>query len=134
MTGSPGDGGGQEERERTHASAWVPTTDVFARGDDLVIRCELAGARREDIEVSLSNGLLTLEGERMVEEQEGEGEETPYYARERFRGTFRRAMSVPEGVSEDKINASFENGLLEVTVSGGAVEGPRRISIAGPDS
>jgi len=130
MTG-PVESGAQEDQGRTHASAWIPATDVFARGDDLVIQCELPGTEREDIEISLSNGLLTISGERVIEDQEGAREET-YYVKERFRGTFRRTMSLPEGISEDRINAHFENGLLEVTVSGGAVEGPRRISIFSP--
>jgi HSP20 family protein len=130
MTGSV-ESGAQEDQGRTHASAWIPATDVFARGDDFVIQCELPGTEREDIEISLSNGLLTISGERVIEDQERAGEET-YYVKERFRGTFRRTMSLPEGISEDRINAHFENGLLEVTVSGGAVEGPRRISIFSP--
>src|SRR3712207_7474023 len=54
------EGGGQEEGPRTHATAWVPTTDIFARGDDLIIRCELAGVHQDDIDISLSNGVLTI--------------------------------------------------------------------------
>src|SRR3712207_8000800 len=45
------EGGGQEDQRRTHATAWVPTTDIFAKGDDLVIRCELAGVRQDDIDI-----------------------------------------------------------------------------------
>jgi HSP20 family protein len=56
------EGGGQEDQRRTHATAWVPTADIFAKGDDLVIRCELAGVDREDVEVSLSGGVLTIDG------------------------------------------------------------------------
>ena len=47
------EGGGPEDQRRTHATAWVPTADIFAKGDDLVIRCELAGVERDDVEVSL---------------------------------------------------------------------------------
>jgi HSP20 family protein len=72
---------GQEAQERTHATAWVPTTDIFARGGDLIIRTELAGVSREDVDITLSNGVLTISGERTGEPSE---EEVSYYVRERF--------------------------------------------------
>ena len=107
-------GGSQEEGRRTHATAWVPTTDIFAMGDDLIIRCELAGVQRNDVDISLSGGALIIDGER-----KGEPEATEYYARERYFGHFRRRIKLPEGVDGSKISASFDNGLLEVTVRGG---------------
>jgi HSP20 family protein len=74
--------GGQEEGRRTHATAWVPTTDIFAIGDDLVICYELAGVRPDDVEISLSGGALTIDGERM-----GEPEASEHYTRERITAT-----------------------------------------------
>lgn len=119
------EGGGTEDQRRTHATAWVPTTDIFAKGDDLVVRCELAGVGREDVEISLSGGVLTIHGER-----KGEPEASEYYARERYYGRFRRSMSLPEGINGDDISADFEDGLLEITVTGGADHpGPERIQI-----
>jgi HSP20 family protein len=120
------EGGGTEDHRRTHATAWVPTADIFARDGDLVIRCELAGVAREDVEVSLSGGVLTIDGERR-----GEPEDASYYSRERNYGRFRRSMNLPEGIRGDRISADFENGLLEVTVTGGADQDePEQISIA----
>lgn len=120
-----GGGPGPEDQRRTHATAWVPTTDIFAMGDDLVMRCELAGVRREDVEISLSDGALIIDGER-----KGEPETTEYYARERYYGRFRRRIKLPEGIDRSKIDASFENGLLEVTVRGGLDhQEPERIEI-----
>jgi HSP20 family protein len=107
-------GGGQGEGRRTHATAWVPTTDIFAEGDDLVIRCELAGVERDDVEISLSDGALTIDGERT-----GAPETTDFYARGRYYGHFRRRLKLPEGIDASKISASFTNGLLEVIVRGG---------------
>ena len=119
------EGGGQGEGPRTHATAWVPTTDIFAVGDDLVIRCELPGVRREDVEISLLGGALIIDGER-----KGEPEATEYYARERYYGHFRRRIKLPEGIDGSKISASFDNGLLEVTVRGGVDHSePERIEI-----
>ena len=118
---------GQEERRRTHATAWVPTTDIFAEGDDLVIRCELAGVHREDIDIELTGDTLTISGERRSELSE----EVHFYTRERSFGHFRRSMNLPEGIDDDDVSASFKDGMLQVTVRGAAAAAPepRRIVI-----
>jgi HSP20 family protein len=122
----------QEDRQRTHATAWVPTTDIFARGQDLVIRVSLSGVYPEDVEITLSNSVLTVSGERRSELDEGE---VSFYVRERYYGAFRRSMTLPAGVDESDISADFENGLLEITVRGGASAAePRRIEIGGRPS
>ena len=122
---------GHEDRRRTHATAWVPSTDVFAKGGNLVIRVSLSGVYPEDVEITLSNDVLTVFGERRSEWEDAE-EET-FYVRERYYGAFRRNWTLPAGVSEDDISADFENGLLEITVRGGgaAPPEPRRIAIRG---
>ncbi len=118
---------GQEEQRRTHATAWIPNADIFARGDDLVIRFELAGVSEEDIDISLTGGVLTVSGERRSELDE---DEVHFYTRERSYGNFRRSMNLPEGVDRGKISASFQDGMLELTVTGGAVyPEPERIRI-----
>jgi HSP20 family protein len=120
---------GQEEQRRTHATAWIPTADVFARGDDLVIRYELAGVSEEDIEIALTGGVLTVSGERKSDLNE---QEVHFYTRERSYGHFRRSMNLPEGVDGSKINATFDDGMLELIVTGGAVyPEPERIRIGG---
>ena len=118
----------QEDRQRTHATAWVPSTDIFARGEDLVIRVSLSGVYPEDVEITFSNGVLTVSGERRSELDEGE---VTFYVRERYYGAFRRSVTLPAGVDEDDISADFENGLVAITVRGGAAaaEPPRRIEI-----
>ena len=128
MVTDPGFETGQEDQRRTHANAWIPPTDIFAREGNLVIRCELAGVRREDVEITLSDGVLNILGERRSELNE---EEVTFYTRERFYGTFRRSMSLPEGVNEDEIDATFEDCVLEISIWRGAaaVPEPRRIQI-----
>jgi HSP20 family protein len=106
-----------EHRERTHASAWVPTTDIYAQGDRLVIRIELAGVDPEDVDLRFANGVLTVSGSRTQEF--GEPEPT-FYVRERFYGEFRRAFTLPEGTERSQIQAGFEDGLVEITVAGAA--------------
>ena len=117
----------EEDRQRTHMSAWVPTTDIFAKGEDLVIRVELAGVMPGDVDVALSNGVLTISGERVSELDD---EEVSYYVRERFYGIFRRAITLPEGIDESKISTAFKNGMLQITVQGGAAAAkPKRIQV-----
>ena len=122
-----GGGQAQEDQRRTHATAWVPTTDIFAKGDDLVIRCELAGVHQDDIDVSLANGVLSVSGER---KSELDHEEPTFYTRERSYGHFRRTINLPEGVDEGRLDARFVDGLLEITLVGGAnLPEPRRVRI-----
>lgn len=103
---------------RTQATAWVPSLDIFARGDDLVIRCELAGVGKDDVDVSLSKGQLWIWGERRDDPQEGA--DVTSYVRERRYGAFRRSVNLPEGIDGARIGASFADGLLEITIAGGA--------------
>lgn len=118
---------GGEERERTHATAWVPTADIFARSGDLVIRVELSGVEPRDIDLTFHDNVLTISGERRSDLND---DEVDFYVHERFYGVFRRNITLPAGVDQDDISADFDNGLVEITVQGGAagVE-PRRIQI-----
>jgi HSP20 family protein len=119
---------GHETRRRTHATAWVPSTDVLAKGGDLVIRVSLSGVYPEDVEIALSSDVLTVSGQRRSELEDEEG---TFYVRERYYGVFRRSWTLPAGISEDDVSADFANGLLEITVRGGAaaVPEPKRIEI-----
>jgi len=121
---------GVEAREgRTHATAWIPTMDIFAAGEDVVIRCELAGISHDDVTISLDHGALTIDGERTgAPDEEG----TTYYVRERHYGAFRRTINLPDGIDKSDIAANLEDGLLEITVAGAAArEEPEPIEIGG---
>lgn len=127
--GKTGHETGHEDRKRTHATAWVPSADIFAKGGDLIILVSLSGVRLEDIDITLSNNVLTISGTRRNELEDEEG--ASVYVRERYYGAFRRSITTPVGVGEDNISADFENGMLEVTVRGGALAEPRRIEVKG---
>jgi HSP20 family protein len=117
---------------RTHAAAWVPAVDIYAQGQNLVIRCELAGVQKQDVEVSLCSGQLWISGERTGAP---EGDDTTYYVRERRYGHFRRTITLPAGIEADRIEATIEDGLIEIVIRGGAAdEEHERIEIAGADS
>ncbi len=116
--GTHGQANLREERERTHASAWVPTTDIVAQGADLLIRVELAGVAPEDVRLAFSNGILTVSGSRKAELDDA----ASFYVRERFYGEFRRSFTLPEGTEPHQIGAEFGDGLVEIVVRGGASE------------
>jgi HSP20 family protein len=126
--GSYGYDTSHEGRQRTHANAWVPATDIFARGEDLGIRIELAGVRPEDVSITFAQGVLNVSGERKTEL--GTGGADSFHIRERYYGAFRRAINLPDGTTDEQISADFENGLLELTVAGGAqASEPTRIAL-----
>jgi HSP20 family protein len=116
--------GRQQGEEPTR---WAPVLDVLQEDGDIVVRAELPGVKPEDVDITLHNGVLTISGERKAEEQrEGSG----YYVRERRYGSFRRSMTLPQGVDDSSISARFDGGVLEVRVSGAAaVQEPKRIQI-----
>ena len=106
---------------------WTPSLDVLSEDGDILVRAELPGVRPEDVDITLSRGVLTIQGQRTVEEESGGA---GYLIRERRHGSFRRRMQLPEGINEDSISARFENGVLEVRITGvAAVQEPRRIQI-----
>jgi HSP20 family protein len=92
--------------------------DIFADDDDLVIRCELAGVTREDVDLTLDHDALTIFGERTGAPNEAD---TTFYVRERHFGAFRRTINLPEGIKRSSISASLAPGLL---ASGGGAAPP----------
>lgn len=108
---------------------WAPAIDVVQKGDDLVMRAELPGVNSKDVEITVHQGVLTISGKR---EEHSEEERGGYLVKERRSGSFRRSLQLPEGIDEDSIRARFENGVLEVSIQGGAaVQGPKRIQLEG---
>jgi HSP20 family protein len=105
--------------QRTQANAWVPTTDILVRGDDLIIRCELAGVGNDDVEVTLADNKLWIWGERR-RAPEDKKQSASFYVRERNTGPFRRSINLPQNIDASSMRASIEDGLLEITISGAA--------------
>jgi HSP20 family protein len=120
---------GGQQRGGQGGAEWAPAIDVVQKDDDLVVRAELPGARPEEVEITVHQGVLTISGKR---EEQSEEERGGYLVRERRSGSFRRSLQLPERVDEDSIRARFENGVLEVTVEGAAgAQGPKRIQLEG---
>ena len=119
-------------QQRAQVTEWAPAMDVLQRDGDLMVRAELPGVKLEDVDITVHDRVLTISGERKLEEETERG---GYYVRERRHGSFRRSMTLPEGVEEDRIRARFQDGVLEVTIEGAAaVREPKRIQIEGQTS
>lgn len=94
-------------------AAWLPQIETMRRGDKLVIRADLPGLRKEDVNVEVEDGVLTISGERS---EEGVEERDDFYRSERSYGQFYRALPLPDGVNGEACEASFKDGVLEVTL------------------
>jgi len=89
----------------------MPDVDMFESNGDLVMKAELPGIKKEDIEVTLSDGTITISGEK---KQEEEIKKKDYYKMERSYGSFCRTFSLPTEVKADKVKSTFKNGVLEI--------------------
>ena len=92
---------------------WLPSLDISETKNDLVVKAEIPGIDPKDIDISLANDVLTIKGQK---KQEVEEKEEDYHLIERHYGSFARSIRLPKGVQSDKINASYKNGLLRVTL------------------
>ena len=105
---------------------WVPTVDIFEREGLLVVEVEIPGVDPGDIDVSIDAETLRI---RAVREVDREITEDSYYLVERATGVFQRSIRLPSEVDADRAKASYENGLLTVTVPKAASRNPGRVSI-----
>jgi HSP20 family protein len=92
-------------------SMQMPSLDVYEEKDTVVVKAELPGMKKEDVEVSLTGETLTIKGEK---KEDKEVKEDDYYRRERSYGSFLRTVALPCEVKSDEIKASFKDGVLEI--------------------
>ena len=92
---------------------WLPSLDVAETKNEIVVKAEVPGLEPKDIDISLSDGLLTIKGEK---KQEREEKEENYHLVERSYGSFARSIRLPNEVQSDKINASYKNGVLKIVL------------------
>jgi HSP20 family protein len=109
-------------------SMWLPQVEAFEREGKLIIRADLPGLTKDDINVDITDDAIKIRGERR---QENEESEEGYYRSERSYGSFYREIPLPSGVNREEANASFRNGVLEITMPAPARQpSSRRIEIA----
>jgi len=117
---------GDEEAGHVLAADWAPAVDIKEEPQQFVIHADVPGVEAKDIDITLENGVLTLKGQRVLEQKE----ETDQYRRvERVRGTFLRRFSLPDAVNAEKVSAKCKDGVLEVIVPKRESAQPRRIAI-----
>jgi HSP20 family protein len=124
---TPTPGNGQALRR------WVPAMDLIETETDFVLKADLPGVSESDVNIELEDNVLTISGERKAEHEE---RQAGYYRVERSFGSFRRALTLPEGVDPEAVKATFADGVLEVTVPKPAQQVPRKvqISVGGADA
>jgi HSP20 family protein len=92
---------------------WTPQVDIVERDGNMIVRADLPGLKQDDVKVNVDNDVLTISGERSETTEQKTG---GIYRRERSYGTFERSIALPEGVDPAAIQASFENGVLEIVM------------------
>jgi len=108
-------------------SGWNPALDVFEDKDNVFVKAELPGMKREDIEVSLHDNTLSISGERKAENNHKDAE---VYRSERFVGRFQRTISLPWAVASDKVKAEYKVGILTVTLPKTEEAKPKQIDVS----
>ncbi len=96
-----------------NSAVWAPQTDLVETDEDFQLRLDVPGMSKEDIDINLQNGTLTVSGER-TSERTDEGED--YVRVERAFGTFHRTFTLPDAVDHESIEATYEDGVLSVNV------------------
>ncbi len=95
------------------STAWIPTTEVEYRDNNLVVSAELPGISENDVKIEINDDFLIIQGERKMEREENQGE---IRRTERRYGQFYRAIALPEGADTQNARAEFRNGVLQVTI------------------
>ena len=107
-------------------SGWTPAIDLYEDKDNFIAKVELPGMKKENLDVSLNEGVLTITGERKMEERHQDAET---YRTERFFGRFHRSLALPKPVAADKVKASYKDGVLTVTLPKTEEVKPKQIEV-----
>ena len=107
-------------------SGWSPALDISDDKDNVFVKVELPGMKREEIDISLHDGMLTISGERKQEVKTGEGEN---FRSERFFGRFHRTVTLPTMVNPDKVKAVYKDGILTVELPKAEEAKPKQIAV-----
>ena len=118
---------GTPARQGQLFSGWTPALDLYQTADNVVAVVEVPGMRKEDINVSLHDGMLTIGGERNSSSA-GEGENAT--RTERFQGKFSRSISLPARVDSGKVNATYKDGILTVTLPKAEDAKPKKVEVS----
>ena len=113
-------------REFGVIGGWSPSLDISQDKDNVFVKIELPGMKKEDIDISLHNGMLVISGERKQESEVHEGET---FRSERYFGRFHRTVALPTLVDAEKVNAAYKDGILTVTLPKAEEAKPKQIEV-----
>jgi HSP20 family protein len=110
----------------TGVEAWAPDVEVFQKDNELTIKADLPGLKKDEVTVDITDDAVTIQGERKHEQKE---EREGYYRSERSYGSFYRVIPLPEGAISEEAKATFRNGVLEITMPAPPTPKGRRLEI-----
>lgn len=115
-----------EGEENITVAEWAPLVDITEDEKEYLITAELPQVKREDVKVTLENGVLTIQGERKFEKED---KSRKYHRIERAYGSFVRSFTMPDDADESKVNAEFKDGVLKVHIAKSESAKPRSIEV-----
>jgi len=118
--------GQRQDAAMPSTPVWAPALDISERKDAYLVSVELPGVKLEDLTISLDDGLLTIQGKRSLAD---DASEQQYHRVERRYGAFRRSITLPAHVMADAVEASFEDGVLQILVPKAEEAKPKRIEV-----
>ena len=118
--------GQQQGSDRTTTTAWAPALDISERKDAYLVTVELPGVEADDLQITLEDGLLTIQGERHFAHDSSEQQ---FHRIERRYGAFRRSITLPAQVMAEQIEAMVDNGVLQILVPKMEEAKPKRIQV-----
>ncbi len=112
---------------RQREETWLPAVDILEKEGNLILRAELPGLDEKDIDLKLEGNVLTLKGERKLE---NEDKQNNYHRIERFHGAFSRSFTLPETLDFEKTSANYKNGILTISIPQKPEVRPREIPVS----
>lgn len=106
---------------------WAPSCDIEEQEDRYVIKADLPGVDKKDIDVKLENGVISIRGEKQTEKESGKG--TKRHRTERFHGTFARSFTLPDAVKDERVEANYKDGVLSLVIPKAEEAKPKSIDI-----
>ncbi len=99
--------------EKFEMFEWIPAVDVSETEDNIIVKADLPGVKPEEIEINISDNILTIKGEKKKEEEE---KKENFYRVERYYGSFMRAIQLPVDIDVEKVKATYKDGVLKITL------------------
>jgi len=117
---------GDIQDEDSAIMAWTPAVDIAEHDDEYLVKVELPGVNKEDVKITIESNVLTIRGEK---KQEKETKKENYHRVERNYGSFQRSFTLPSTVKSEKIDASYKDGILSVSLPKAEEAKPKQIEV-----